>query len=291
MLDYTALTTLSTLLRLGSFEATAQALNVTPSAVSQRIRALEERMGTVLVRRGQPCTGTDAGVRLARHAETVALMEDEMLAGILPAAGGRPTLRIAVNADSLASWVIPALAAVEGVTFDLVIDDQDHSQDWLRRGDVVAAITGHPGPVQGCDSHALGVMRYVACASPAFAARWFADGVTPAALARAPAITFNLKDRLQSDWVLAALGRRVTLPSHWIASSKGFVDAALAGLGWGMNPDLLVGTHLADGSLVPLIPDRPLDVALHWQVSRISALDGLTRSIRRTAAAALRPAA
>ena len=291
MLDYTALATLSTLLRLGSFDAAAAALGVTPSAISQRIRALEDRLGTVLVVRGQPCTATPTATRLIRHTEAVQLLEQEALADLIPSAAvARPVIRVAVTADSLATWVIPALARVPGVSFDLVIDDQDHSADWLRRGEVTAAVTGHAAPVQGCDCHALGAMRYLAVAAPGFIAAWFGTGVTPETLARAPAITFNAKDRLQADWVRGVVGRRLPYPSHWIASSHGFVDAALAGMGWGMNPEALIRTALADGRLVPLLPDRPLDVALYWQVSRLAApgLAPLSRAIRAASASAMR---
>ena len=54
MLDYASLFALSTVVREGSFERAARALNVTPSAISQRIRLLEERVGCALVVRAQP---------------------------------------------------------------------------------------------------------------------------------------------------------------------------------------------------------------------------------------------
>lgn len=288
MLDPGQLAALVAVHRHGSFERAAAALNVTPSAVSQRIRALEDRLGTILVLRGQPCTATEPALRLVRHAETVALMEREALAGLRPAADLRPTLRIAVTADSLAAWVLPALASVEGVNFDIVIDDQDHSLDWLRRGDVLGAITAHGTPVQGCDAHPLGTMRYLATASPAFATRWFPDGVTPEAIAEAPAMTFNLKDRLQADWVAAVLGRRVLFPTHWIGSSQSFVEGALLGLGWGMNPEMLVAGHLAAGRLVELVPGTPLDVRLYWQASRIAPLGVVSAALKRKAKTTLR---
>lgn len=301
MIDYTRVHALAAVLRSGSFEAAAAELHVTPSAISQRIRALEEAFGTVLVIRGQPARPTEAGARLARHAEEVGLLEHLLAADLGLAGIDRPgaavTLRIAVNADSLATWLLPALAeagAPDGapggcLLFDLAIDDQDHSEDWLRRGAVSAAITAHPGPVQGCDSHPLGHLRYRATASPAYMARWFADGVTAASLARAPAITFDSKDRLQADWLRAITGRRLGHPSHKIPSPQGFVEAARLGLGWGMNPEPLVRADLDAGRLVELLPDRPLDVALHWQVSRMTgaALAPLTRAIIATARQAL----
>lgn len=246
MFDYGALEALAAVLSSGSFEGAAARLNVTPSAVSQRIKALEERMGTVLVIRGAPCRGTEAGTRLARHAEQVALLEAEIA---LPETTAReqPVLRIAVNADSLATWVLPALARVEGRMFDLVIDDQDHAEEWLRRGEVVGAITSQPVPVPGCDVVALGVMRYHAVASPEFIARHFAEGPTPEAFARAPALIFNEKDRLQAVWVKMLSGQTVALPLHRIASAQGFVEAARLGMGWGMVPELMAGRSLRNG--------------------------------------------
>lgn len=271
MLDYAHLSALAAVVRTGSFERAAQHLSVTPSAVSQRIKLLEERLGIVLVVRGQPCTATEAGRRLCQHVEQVALLESslkETLPGVR--AGSEPvTLRIAVNADSLATWLIPAMARTDGYLFDLVLDDQDHSAEWLRRGEVVAAVTGHGTPIQGCDSHALGALRYIATASPDYCARWFADGFDEPAAARAPCLIFNQKDRLQTDWLRQVLGAEVHPPLHWLPSSQAFVDAALAGIGWGMNPEPLVIDHLRTGRLVALKPDQPLDVPLFWQQSRI----------------------
>ncbi len=287
MLDYAHLAALAAVVRTGSFERAAQQLNVTPSAVSQRVKLLEERLGAVLVVRGQPCTATPAGQHLCRHVEQVALLESSLhrsLPGVQP--DGRPaTLRIAVNADSLATWFVAAMAGTEGYLFDLVLDDEDHSADWLRRGEVVAAVTAHGRPIQGCDCHPLGALRYIATASPAFRDRWFPDGFTAAAAARAPCLVFNQKDRLQALWLRQALGTEVQPPLHWLPSSQAFVDAALAGLGWGMNPEKLAAGHLDAGRLVALQADRPLDVPLFWQQSRIvdALLRDVTRAVLRTA--------
>jgi LysR family transcriptional regulator (chromosome initiation inhibitor) len=286
MLDPAQLAALAAVHRRGSFELAAAELHVTPSAISQRIKALEEQTGTLLIRRGQPCQATETGLRLIRHQDEVALLE-RTLAQDLGLAPGPATLRIAVNADSLAIWVIPALAATEGFLFDLVIDDQDVSQDWLRRGEVMAAITAHPGPLQGCDTIPLGALRYRATASPAYLKRWFPDGVTAKAMGRAPTLTFSDKDRLQTRWAAAAVKglSRPLLPTHRMASSQAFVDGCLAGLGWGMNPEPLVAPHLASGALVEIIPDTPLDIALYWQFTRLAApaLGMLTDAVRRAA--------
>ncbi|MGO4526399.1 LysR family transcriptional regulator ArgP [Microvirga sp. 2MCAF35] len=293
MLDYALLSALAAVVRTGSFERAAEHLNVTPSAVSQRIKLLEERIGAVLVVRGQPCTATDAGQRLCQHVEQVALLESSLrrtLPGLQPES--RPvTLRIAVNADSLATWFIPAMAQTTGFLFDLVIDDQDHSAEWLRRGEVLAAVTSHGKPIQGCDSYSLGNLRYLATASPAFVERWLPDGLSEHSAAHAPCLVFNRKDQLQALWLRRAFGADVVPPVHWLPSSQAFVDAALSGLGWGMNLEAMVQKHIRSGRLVALEPSDPLEVSLFWQQSRIVGplLGDLTRAVVETARTMLSP--
>lgn len=282
--DPNHLSALAAVLRLGSFEAAAHNLSVTPSAVSQRIKALEERVGTALVKRGLPCTGTEAGLRLAKHAEDVAILEGQVsnaLALDQNSPQTPPHLRIAVNADSLATWFISAMAATPGLLFDLVIDDQDHSTDWLKRGEVSAAVTSHSTPVTGCNAQPLGAMPYEASASPAFMQKWFGQGITPETLAQAPQLIYNAKDALQQRWVQQQFGRQITAPCHFIPSTQGFADGAQAGLGWGMNPVQLIEPALNSGALVPLLPNSALEVDLTWQVSRVmaSALAPLTRAV------------
>jgi len=287
MLEYPLLNALASVLRTGSFELAAHSLSITPSAVSQRIKLLEERLGCVLIVRGHPCTATPAGARLFRHTEEVSLLEHTLatdLKGLLPDES-IPTIRIAVNADSLATWFIDALAETTGMLFDLVTDDQDHSADLLRRREVMAAVTAHPGPVQGCDSQPLGALRYIAAASPAFAKLYFPDGLTEYAARHAPALTFNNKDKLQETWLHGQLGTLISFPTHMLPSSRGFVDAALAGLGWGMSPASLVKAHIASGSLVALGVKPALDVPLYWQSNRATrkALAPLTKAVRTAA--------
>lgn len=292
MLDYALLSALAAVVRTGSFERAAQQLHVTPSAVSQRVKLLEERMGVVLVVRGSPCTATPAGARLCQHAEQVALLESELPASLpgLAHDGPRPVLRIAVNADSLATWFVAAMADMPDCLFDLVLDDQDHSADWLRRGEVLAAVTAGGGAAPGCDSVALGALPYVATASPSFMQRHFSNGVTTEALARAPCLTFNAKDRLQAQWLRRA-GMEGAVPTHWLPSSQAFIDAALAGVGWGMNPLPLAAAHLAAGRLVEVLPGQGLDVPLFWQRSRMPSanLSRLTKAVQRAAAGVLIP--
>ncbi|UXS31093.1 LysR family transcriptional regulator ArgP [Agrobacterium tumefaciens] len=297
MLDYPSMRAVALVAQTGSFEKAAQVLCVTPSAVSQRIKQLEERLGVVLIVRGNPCVATEKGEWLCRHMDHVGMLESELFrqlpslleAGEVPE---RVTLNIATNADSLGTWFLDAVSKFTG-RFDylvnVAVDDQDHTVEWLRGGRVLAAVTAHAKPVQGCRVLALGVLRYHATASPDFMARHFADGVTPASLARAPGLTFNQKDRLQASWVKKVLGEDIAYPTHWLPSTDGFVKASLSGMGWGLNPVQLVGEHLKSGRLVEVVPGTPLDIPLYWQVNRLAAerLGGLTADVVETARRAL----
>jgi LysR family transcriptional regulator, chromosome initiation inhibitor len=289
MLDPRQLVALAAVVRTGSFEAAAAALAVTPSAVSQRIRALEERAGAVLVVREQPARATAAGARLLRHADEVARLARELAGELGLAGGGPPRLRIAVNADSLATWFLPALADVADTLFEILVEDQDHSADLLRRGEVAAAVTAAGARVQGCDASPLGALRYIATCAPGFRDRWFPQGPTAEALAAAPTLIFNEKDALQHRWAEAVTGRRLRLEGHRLPATTAFVEAALLGLGWGLNPAPLVAAALAEGRLVALAPEVPLDTPLVWQASRIgrATLAPLTAAVRRAARGAL----
>ena len=242
---------------------------------------------------GHPTLATPAGARLARHVDEVGLLEARLAAELgkrVPgASSARPTLRVAVNADSLATWFPDVVARVDDVLFDLAVDDQDHSAAWLARGEVSAAVTGCAVPETGCRVEPLGTLVYLATASPAFLARHCPDGVTVEALARAPMFAFDAKDRLQATWMLERLGTELRPPVHRLPSTEAFVR--LAGAGWGMNPEPLVADALATGGLVELLPGTPLRVPLYWQTPR--ALDGalgpVTAAVREVARSALRP--
>ncbi len=286
MMDYGALAALAAVIREGTFEKAAVALHVTPSAVSQRIKLLEERTGAALVRRGQPCQATTEGMVLCRHFEAVRLMEGELV-GVLPQLSvddGPATISIAVNADSLASWFVRAAGEYireTGILIDFKLDDQDHTAEWLRRGEVLAAITAAEKPVPGCMVQRLGKLSYRATASPEFMARYFASGVTPETISKAPSLTFDRKDKLQSLWVEHQFGHDVPRPTHWLPSTDGFLTACLNGVGWGLNPMLLDEAHIQAGRLCELVPGTPINVPLYWQTSRraTSLLDKLTKHV------------
>ncbi|MBE3638110.1 LysR family transcriptional regulator ArgP [Mangrovicoccus algicola] len=287
--DYAALRAVAAVVRTGSFERAAASLHVTPSAISQRVKHLEERLGAVLIERGTPCTATDKGLALCRHMDRVGMLEKDLMAQLpefsgLEGAGQRVTLNLATNADSLGTWFLEAIASFTRATDYLVnvaIDDENHTADWLRRGRVLAAVTALERPVQGCRVTPLGSMRYQATASPGFVARYFPDGLTEEAFRRAPALTFDQKDQLQTIWAREVFGQAMSFPTHWLPSTQSFLEASIAGMGWALNPVQLARRHLECGDLVELVPGRFLERPLFWQINRLAAdqLHELSRSI------------
>jgi LysR family transcriptional regulator (chromosome initiation inhibitor) len=265
----------------GSLEAAARVLHVTPSAVSQRLKALETATGRVLFVRSRPVRVTGSGEAVLRLARQVALLSADAARELgQEDAGARPVLPIAVNADSLGTWVLPALAPLaDEHSFDLYREDQEHTSALLRQGVVMAAITTEAEPVPGCSSTPLGAMRYRPMSSEAFAQRWFTDGATAEVLARAPVVVFDRKDDLQAAY-LRRRGVDGAPPVHYVPSSADYLDAVRLGLGWGMVPDVQLAR--AGYQLVDLDPAGAADVVLHWQQWRLR-----SPSLDRVAAAVL----
>lgn len=273
----------------GTFEAAARALHVTPSAVSQRIRALESAVGRIVVRRTTPCRPTEAGVVLLRLGRQSRLLLDEVATQLAADGGTRVDLAVAVNADSLATWfrdVLGEVAREDGVALRLHVEDQAFSADLLRGGDVLAAVTSEPVAVQGCSTEPLGVLRYRPAAAPGLAERWRKGGGHD--WARMPMVVFNDKDRLQHD-LLAARGVEPRVV-HRVPTSADFLEAVRLGLGWGALPEPQLAPDVDAGRLVALGGRQHLDVRLHWQRWRLDspALGRLTDQVRRAAAVRLR---
>ncbi|XAS73187.1 LysR family transcriptional regulator ArgP [Micrococcaceae bacterium Sec5.1] len=291
------LLTFATVLSEGTLDAAARRLHITPSAVSQRLKALEQSSGRVLLQRSNPAQATEAGEVVLRLARQVAQLEAD--AGVelgLGTDGPQLAVPIVVNADSLAVWFLQALARVPSdlnITFDLHRDDEQHSTSMLRSGTVMAAVTATPEPVQGCRVESLGVMRYRAVAAPAFVDRWFADGVDGGRLNMAPAVDFDRKDTYQwafvESWPGASQAQQKG-PRHYVPASQDFGDAIRLGLGWGLIPEVQCGPDIADARLIELAPERPFDVPLYWQrwktASRV--LDVLSSTVREVSAEYLR---
>ena len=275
-IDPVALRTLAVAVRLGTFEAAARELHVTPSAVSQRIKALETRVGRVLLHRVKPLEPTEAGHVLVRLATQTELLEREAVAELVEdddADGSAYTsVPIAVNADAFYGWLVEALAAVQQrhrVVFEVVREDQTRTAERLRRGDVIAAISSEPRPVPGCRVVRLGRLRYLAVATPEYAAVHFADGVGSATLAQAPVVVFDRNDDLQHDFMRRVTRRHLAPPATYLPSVSEFDRAVRRGMGWGMLPQREVAEEVERGELLELVRGKHTDVTLYWQHWRL----------------------
>jgi LysR family transcriptional regulator (chromosome initiation inhibitor) len=279
----------------GTFDAAASALHVTPSAVSQRVKALEQRTGRVLLTRTKPVRATESGEVVVRFARQLARLERDARAELGMTGAGEPTrVSIAVNADSLATWFLGALTRLPDeprLCFELRREDEDHTAALLREGQVMAAVTSSPDAVAGCSVRALGRMRYLAVASPEFA-----EAYRGGPLRDAPVVNFDRRDDFQDDFVRRLPGGEgrgqggASPVRHFIPTSEGFAAAVAAGLGWGMLPEAQVAPLLRAGRLVQLAPERPVDVPLYWQQWKLDspALAAVADAVSATAAETLR---
>lgn len=279
-LDAGQLAALAAVIEFGSFDAAAARLHVTPSAISQRIKALEQRVGRVLVVRDKPCAATSAGVPLLRLAAQTALLESEALSETGGGRQNQPRIALAINADSMATWFTAVFGLLPNVLFDIRIEDQDHSTRLLREGKVMGAVSTQRTAVPGCLVHSLGVMRYLPVASESFVKRFFCDGFTAAAVAGAPSLAWNRDDALQDRLVRKAFRKDIVRPTHYVPTAEGFAGAVRAGLGWGMFPEQLV-----DDSFTR-ISEQHLDVPLFWQCWRLNSpmVTAITDAVRSTTA-------
>ena len=287
-MDLPQLRALVAAVETGTLDAAAGVLHVTPSAVSQRIRALESATGQVLLVRSRPVVPTEAGTAVLRLARQVDLLVADTTAQLTGAPGaGPPVLPLAVNADSLATWFLPGVAPLAAdVQLDVRVADQTMTSGLLREGTVMAAVTADPEPVPGCSVERLGAMTYRPRATRAFVERWFPAGATPAELRRAPTVAFDRTDDLQDAYLRRRTHDRPAPPVHHVPSSADYLAAVRLGMGWGMLPDLQTGP---DDGLVVLDPAGAVDVVLCWQQWKLRSpgLDRVADAVRRTARAAL----
>jgi len=282
MLDARQLEALAAVIETGSFGAAAKGLSVTLAAVSLRIKSLETTLGQRLLVRGKQARPTPAGQALLGHVKLVRLMEADLVAGLPGTEAGAShlghmqTLSVAVNADSLISWflggVAPALQQ-HRLLLDIVIDDQDHTHDALKNGDVVGCVTTLAQAMRGCVAEPLGIMRYRCVASPTLMAQWARPAksnagaaMSPQRLLKSAAVIFNRKDALQDAWLAQHFNLKGALyPRHFVPAVDAFELALELGLGWGMVPDLLLARRKHKPPLQEVLPGRPVDVVLYWQ--------------------------
>ena len=272
--DSAALECLAAIVEEGGFERAAKKLHITQSAVSQRLRALEAQVGSVLVERTRPVKPTSAGRLLLKHAKQLRLLRADLahdLQELAPQTGqslAGEIVSIAINADSIATWAMTALddLARSGLPLEVVVDDQDFTQELLRSGQVMGCVTTLAQALRGCAVQPLGAMRYVAVASAEFAQDRLPQGLTRKNFNQFPYLSFNRKDDMQAEFVARCLGLRGVSLQHQILlpSCEAQVRAVQAGWGVGVLPELLVRPALQAGALVDVAPGHALAIDLFW---------------------------
>jgi LysR family transcriptional regulator (chromosome initiation inhibitor) len=296
--DADALECLAAIVEEGGFDRAAARLSVTQSAVSQRLRALEAQVGTVLLVRSRPLKPTAAGRLLIKHAMQMRLLRADLETDLQDLAPGVGALReedrisIAINADSIATWALPALGDLvrEGLPLEIIADDQDFTHDWLREGQVLGCVTTLKEALRGCKMLPLGAMHYVAVAGAAYSQAHCPQGLTAHNFRNVPFIAFNRKDDLQTEFVGRVFDlRRVSLNQRFVPSSEGQVRAVLAGWGASVVPEMQVRSLLDSGELVNLAPRASLPVHLYWHCWNLhsAVIDRLTAALAQAASRAL----
>lgn len=300
-LDSAGLDALAALADEGGFDRAAVRLSITQSAVSQRLRGLEAQAGQPLVVRSRPLRLTEPGKVLLRFARQMHALRADVARELGQQPGTGERLPIAVNADSLATWVLPAMDALvqSGLALELVVDDQDFTHDWLRQGQVLGCVSTVSAALRGCRVVPLGAMSYTAVASPAFVAQHLPEGLHASNFARVPFLVFNRKDDMQPQWVARAFAvRQPRLLERFVPSSEACLQAAEMGWGIGVLPLLQAAPALARGTLLALWPEVRLDVQLYWHQwklgpdaaepgARVALLDQIGAALAAGAAAAL----
>ena len=294
--DPAALECLAAIVEEGGFERAARRLNITQSAVSQRLRALEAQVGSVLIVRSRPLKPTSAGQLLLKHTKQLRLLRADLerdLQDLMPSVrgGGREEERIAIaiNADSIATWAVDALGDLvrQRLPLEIIADDQDFTQEWLRSGQVMGCVTTLKSALRGCRMVPLGAMQYVAVAAPELARRQLPQGLTAHNFRDVPFVSFNRKDDMQAEFVTRTFGlKRVSLSRVFVPSSEGQVRAVAAGWGVSVVPELLARPWLQQGRLVDLAPGHTLPIQLYWHSWNLESevLDALADALTSAAA-------
>lgn len=284
------LETLVALIEERTFDAAARRLAVTPSAISQRIKAMERSTGQVLVQRSNPVEPTAAGDIALRYGRQMRLLEDEAARALALEEGeaGAVTVPLAINADSLGTWFMEALARVEvpGVVFEVLRDDQEHTTSLLRAGKVMAAVTSNADAVQGCRSELLGTMTYHAVCSPGFLEKHLDGTATPDNLGKVTVVDFDRKDQTQNRFFRDFTGRTLRAPRHYIPTTADYARAILLGMGWGLLPDRQCLPEIENGDLVEFAPEQAIEMPLYWQRWTLESplLEELTAAVKAVAA-------
>lgn len=268
-LDYKLIHALDTVITEQTFEKAATVLNITQSAISQRIKQLEQFVASPVLIRTHPLQATHTGQKLLSHFRKVRQLEYDLVNDIMPHTHKTLTpISVAVNADTLASWFIPALSdliKLQSIELKLQVTNEANTQDLLKKGEVFAAISSQQSSFAGGKVTHIGTLKYILCANKEFKQRYFSDGLTEHNLSIAPGVDYDQRDTMHSDYLKNHFGlKRAEYPCHRVRSSEAFVNMAIAGLAYCLLPTTQANEHLKSGKLIDLAPTKHLPQPLYW---------------------------
>ena len=290
MLDNRLIEALALVVQESGFDKAAKALYITQSAVSQRVKLLEELTGQVLIARTTPPQATLAGRKFLKHYLQVKRLEDDLMGEINETDNKEFTpIALGVNADSLAFWLLEAIHLFlleKRVLLDIRVDDQEQTHRMLKNGEVMGCISTQEQPIQGCQIEYLGRMNYRLMATPEFAARWFPNGLTLEDVRRAPALIFDRNDELLHKLLYQTFEEvPASIPAHYVPSVEKYVEFIALGHAYGSLPDQQSKSLVHTGQMVDLSPDFHVSAKLYWHCWNLKSdvLEKLTRNLIRKA--------
>lgn len=250
--------------RAGSISRAAEELNVTPSAVTQQVQALETQLGvTLLTKVGRGILLTEAGERFFASINDGAEQIAEATNAIR---GYRSITALTVRATPTLSnkWLLPRLGAFLTANPDLEVrlDGTNEPTDFNREA-VDLEIRHGDGKWPGLFVEGLIEESFVPVCAPSIA--------KPASLAVQEVLQFRLihSVKSQAQWTrwLALAGvesnerwRRVLFDRSHMA-----IDAAARGLGIALESTLMMQRELSEGSLICPVRDAPeIHIVTQW---------------------------
>ncbi len=268
MLDSKLLQTLASVIETNGFERAAAQLGVTQSAVSQRIKQLEVMVGRPLLVRSQPLEPTAAGKTLLQHYKQIKLLELDLMQHLKPQAdiSTMNMLSIGADADSLSSWLMPALLPLikqhelqlrilpgEHLTDPATRQNSAHLCGWLSHDSTTA---------HGSQCQDLGMVRYQCVCTPAYRQSHFPDGMTPTSLAHAHAVVLHDQQTRHADYLQQLVGYQGGFPFSSMPTPDAMLDFIHTGLGYGLIPQEFLDHMAENDRLVTL--GAPLHLPLYW---------------------------
>lgn len=268
MLDYPAIAALVAVIETQGFQSAADKLFITQSAVSQRIKSLENYYGEPVLIRSLPYQPTKLGLMLLGHYKRITILEDSLQENITTQ-NYIPTISIAISRDSLETWFVPVIKEIKtlpSIKLEIIADDQELTLSYLQRGLVSACASTIHKQLSGCKAKFMGYFNYVLVSSPEFKKKYFPKNKSiEDNLLKAPTVIFDNKDKLHEEYLKYYFNfKDLNIEYHVIPSVKGFRLFVESGYACALIPELDILTELTQKKVVKIFPDKPWKMPMYW---------------------------